>query len=128
MADSISVDAHELDDLAAQFAAAGAKIIPALIPVAHRAGANIKRVMRSDASGHRHLPGLAGTVGYDVDVSTSSITTDVGFNKVGQGRLGNIAAYGSVHNAPVMDITRGLNAEVPNFMAWCARVAAQVLS
>ena len=97
-------DTSELDALARDLSVAAAKVIPAIVPVAHRAGGKIKAVMKADASGHRHLPGLASTVNYDLDTTPTTVTVDVGFRKIGQGNLANIAAFGSVNNAPVMDI------------------------
>ena len=120
-------DTSELDALARDLSVAAAKVIPAIVPVAHRAGGNIKRIMQKDASGHRHLPGLASTVNYDLDTTPTTVTVDVGFRKIGQGNLANIAAFGSVNNAPVMDITRGLREEVPNFMRWVAKVGSEAI-
>lgn len=120
-------DTRELGSLAQDFTAAGTKVIPALVPVASKAGVNIKRTMKSDASGHDHLPGLASKVNYEVSVHPLSVEVEVGFVDEGQGELANIAAYGSVNNAPVMDITRGLNEEVPRFMKAAAMAAAKAL-
>lgn len=120
-------DVSELDALARDFMAAPAKVIPALVPVANRAGVSIKGVMRSDASGHSHLPGLSRAVEYDVEVDATSVTVTTGFRKQGQGNLANVAAFGTSNNAPVMDITRGLVAEVPKFMRWVAQVGAEAL-
>ena len=39
----------------------------------------------------------------------------------------NFAAYGTPNQAPVMDITAGLTAEVPNFMRWVAKVGSEAL-
>lgn len=120
-------DTSELDALARDLAAAPAKVIPAIVPVANRAGVSMKGVMRRDASGHSHLRGLSRTVEYDVTVDATSVTVDVGFRKQGQGNLANIAAFGTSNNAPVMDITRGLTAEVPKFMRWVAQVGSEAL-
>lgn len=120
-------DTSELDALAASFRAAPAKAMLAIVPTANRAGANIKRTMRADASGHRHLPRLQHYVEYDVDASPTEVSVEVGFRQEGQGNLANIAAFGSVNNSPVMDITRGLHAEVPKFMRWAAQAAAEAL-
>ena len=65
-------DTSELDALARELAAAPAKVIPAIVPVAHRAGGNIKRRMRKDATGHRRLGALPKYVEYDVDVMHTS--------------------------------------------------------
>ena len=120
-------DTSELDALARELAAAPAKVIPAIVPVAHRAGGNIKRRMRKDASGHRRLGTLPKYVEYDIETTRSSVTVDVGFRKEGQGNLANIAAFGTADTAPVMDITAGLRDEVPNFMRWVAKVGAEAL-
>lgn len=120
-------DTSELDALAREFMAAPARIIPALVPTANRAGNNIKRTMKKDASGHGHLPGLSTMVEYDVDVNPTSISVEVGFRKEGQGNLANVAAFGTTNNAPVMDITRGLVEEVPKFMRWVAQVGAEAM-
>ena len=120
-------DTSDLDALAADFMAAPAKVIPAIVPVAHRAGLNMKRRMGRAASGHAHLPGLGRTVEYEVEVDANSVTVETGFRKEGQGNLANIAAFGSSNNAPVMDITEPLTAEVPAFVRWVAKVGAEAL-
>lgn len=85
----------------------------------------MKRTMRKDASGHAHLPRLQNFVEYDVEVTPVSVSVDVGFRKEGQGNLANVAAFGTVNNAPVMDVTRALRDEVPNFMRWVAKVGSE---
>lgn len=120
-------DTSELDRLERELRLAHLKVIPAIVPVAHRAGSNIKGVMKADASGHSHLGGLPATVNYDLDVSPREVSVEVGFRKIGQGNLANFAAFGSVNNAPVMDITRGLTAEVPRFMQWVAKIGSEAL-
>ena len=121
------IDTSELDRLTRDLLSAPAKVIPAIMPVAHRAGGNIKRAMKKDATGHGHLKNLQNFVGYDVDQTPTSVTVDVGFRKEGQGNLANVAVYGTANNAPVMDITRGLYGELPNFMRWVAKVGSEVL-
>ena len=120
-------DVSELDRLAFELASAPAKALAALGPVAARAGGNIKATMRKDASGHRGLADLPRFVEYDVERGATSVGVEVGFRKEGQGNLANFAAFGSSNNAPIMDITRGLNDEVPNFMRWVAQVGAEAL-
>ena len=119
------IDTSQLDALARGFMAAPAKVIPSLLPVAHKAGGNIKSRMRKDASGHRGLATLPGFVEYDIDVTATSVTVDVGFRKEGAGNLANFAAYGTPEQAPVMDITVGLYAELPNFMRWVVKVGSE---
>ena len=121
------MEASEVHALAASFRAAPPRVMSAIVPVAHRAGLAIKRTMKADAGGHGHLPGLAARVGYDLTSSATEVSVAVGFDKVGQGNLANIAAFGSVNNAPVMDITRGLTDEVPKFVQYLAKVGGEAL-
>jgi hypothetical protein len=93
----------------------------------HRAANNIKRTMREDATGHRHLPGLPSTVNYDLESDAEGVDIEVGFDKLGQGNLANIAAFGSRNNAPVMDITRGLREELPRLERWLSDFTSGVL-
>lgn len=121
------LDHRQLDALARDLIAAPVQVIPAILPTANRAGYNLKRRMGRDASGHSHLPGLAATVEYDVTPAPTSVTIEVGFRDEGQGELAGIAAFGSVNNAPVMDITAGLEDEVPVFIRHAAVAAVSVL-
>jgi hypothetical protein len=120
---SIEFDASDLQALADDLTAA--ERVPGLEAVMHRAANNIKRTMREDATGHRHLPGLPSTVNYDLESDADSVDIEVGFDKKGQGNLANIAAFGSVNNAPVMDITRGLRIELPALEAWLGDLATR---
>lgn len=121
-------DTSELDALARDLMAAPAKIIPAILPVANKAGVSMKGTLRKDSSGHSHLPGLSRTAEYDVDSDATSVTVTAGFRKQGQGNLANVAAFGTSNNAPVMDITRALKDEVPKFARWVAQVGAEAIS
>jgi hypothetical protein len=118
-------DTSEVHALAARFRAAPPKAMAAIVPVANKAGVNMKRDMKRAASGHSHLPGLSRAVSYDVESSPAEVKVTVGFDKRGQGNLANIAAFGSVNNAPVMDIMVPLASEVPNFMRWAAKVVGE---
>jgi hypothetical protein len=97
--------------------------------VMHKAANNIKRVMKADAIGHRHLPGLPSRVNYDFDTAAGGryVSVIVGFDKKKQGNLANIAAFGSRNNAPVMDITRGLREELPRLERWLSDFTSGVL-
>jgi len=123
----VRLDGRELDRLAVDLTTAPLKAIAALGPVAHRAGAQIKSGIRRNASGHSRLPGLARAVSYDVSMSGTSVTVDVGFDKSGQGNLANIAVYGTSDTAPFVDIDAPLAAEVPKFMAWVVKAGTDAL-
>lgn len=78
-----------------------------------RGAHEIHRGMKREASGHRYLKQLQSHVGYD---RIGELSYEIGFNKVGQGNLANIAAFGSINNAPVMDITAPLRRELPQII------------
>lgn len=120
-------DTSELLALADSFDDASPRLMRALRPVVERAGVGMKKRMVSQASGHRRLAGLPRAVEYDVDEGLRSISVEVGFRKEGQGNLANIAAFGTSKTPPIMDITAPLAAEVPLFMRFAAKAAAEVL-
>lgn len=120
-------DTSELMALADSFGDASPRLMRALRPVVERAGVGMKKRMVSQASGHRGLGGLPATVEYDVDQGLRFISVEVGFRKEGQGNLANIAAFGTSDTPPVMDITAPLTAEVPLFMRFAAKAAAEAI-
>ncbi len=65
-----------------------------------RGAFEIKNRIKRAAAGHRHLPQLDDHVSYD---KLGLLDYEIGFDKRGQGNLANIAAFGSVNNAPVME-------------------------
>lgn len=120
-------DASEIHALAAEQRIAADWVMAAIVPVAGRAGQNIKAGIRRSASGHTRLPHLSRAVSYDVNVSPTRVEVEVGFDQSGQGNLANIAVYGTSKTAPFVDIDSPLQAEVPNFMRWVAKVGAEAL-
>jgi len=120
-------DTSELMKLADSFGDASPRLMRALRPVAERAGVGMKKRMVGISSGHRRLAGLPRTVEYDVDQGLRTISVEVGFRKEGQGNLANIAAFGTSDTAPVFDITAPLYAEVPLFMRFAAKAAAEAI-
>lgn len=65
-----------------------------------RGAFEIKNRIKRAASGHDYLPGLSSNVSY---TKFAPLDFEIGFDKVGQGNLANIAAFGSINNAPVME-------------------------
>jgi hypothetical protein len=122
------IDASELEALAADLLAAPARVIPALVPTANKAGVNMKRSLRKAASGHKGLPRLPASIEYEVDVAPTNVTVNAGWlHPTGQGHLENIAVYGTSRTAPVVNIVPPLTDEVPRFMQYVARAAAEAL-
>lgn len=120
-------DTSELMKLADSFGDASPRLIRSLRPTVERAGVGIKKRMQRAVGGHPRLVGLPRQVEYDVDQGLRSISVEVGFRKEGQGNLANIAAFGTSDTAPVFDITAPLYAEVPLFMRFAAKAAAEAI-
>lgn len=121
-------DSTQVHALAVDLALAPVKVAAALVPVAHRAGNKMKSGLRSGATGHRRLPGLARGISYELSVTPTEVSVSAGwFAPSGQGHLENIAVVpsGGARNAPVMDINAPLQAEVRPFMRWAAKAAAE---
>lgn len=122
------LDGSEVDRLARDLSAAPAKVIPALVPVAHVAGNKMKRGLRQQASGHRGMPGLVGGITYEIETTRNSVSVSAGwFSPVGQQHLENIAAFGTSKTPAVMNVLAPLQAEAPAFVRWVAKVAAEAL-
>lgn len=122
------LDSSEVHALALGMRMAPARVMLALTPVAHRAGNKMKSGLRAQAKGHRRLGGLSAGISYEVEASATEVKVEAGwFDPSGQGHLENIAAFGTSRNAPVMDILQPLNAEVPDFMRWVAKVGSEAL-
>lgn len=114
------VDASEVNRLAVDLSRAPGRMRTRAEGVMYVAANKIKKGMKHDASGHAHLPHLADHVSYD---KIGQFDYEIGFNKVGQGNLANIAAFGSVNNAPVFDHTAALRRETPHVIQKLAEAA-----
>lgn len=108
--DHIRFDTSQVRRLSLDLTKAPGRVQRSAPKVLEVAANKIKRGMKDDASGHGHLPELDRHVSYTKE---SALSYEIGFDKVGQGNLANIAAFGSVNNAPVMDHTAALRRETP---------------
>ncbi|HET6916593.1 MAG TPA: hypothetical protein VFH56_10940 [Acidimicrobiales bacterium] len=106
----VNFDTSQVDRLALDLEEAPKRLQLGAKRVMRRGAAKVRDVMKSDATGHRHLPHLQDYVGYD---QIGEYGYRIGFAKGGQGSLANIAAFGSVNNAPVMDLNHGLHVVAP---------------
>ena len=122
------MDSTEVKILARRLELAPKMVMPALLPVAHRAGNKLKSVLRSDAAGHRGMPGVAGGISYEIQTKPGEIAVEAGwFAPKGQQHLENILVFGTDRMGPRMDITRGPRSEAPIMARHLAQVAAKVL-
>lgn len=120
--DGFSIDASELDALAADLGnippAAGRNIRTAVEITAR----NVKNSWRDEAKGMVHAPAFPYSIGYDIgtgndtslaqsagavigggarDARSTTVTAEIGPDKDRrQGALGNLIEFGSVHNPP----------------------------
>lgn len=106
----VHFDTSEVDRLAVDLTRADGRLRTRVGGALFVAANKIKKGMRRDASGHRYLPELGRHVSYD---KRGQFEYEIGIDKTGQGRLGNIAAYGTSNNAPVFDHTAALRRETP---------------
>lgn len=100
-------------------------LAPTIMAKVIEVGANkIKRQMRVDFTGHRYAPLIPDAIGYDIE----GLTATIGVDKDGpQGGLGNILAYGTSNNAPVVDITASLLAEAPHAQTALSAAVSRLL-
>lgn len=96
---NIEVEHSQVDRLAVDLSKAPGRIQRRLPKVLEVGAFKTKRNLQRMASGHRYLPGLAGAVSYD---RLAELEYEIGFDKRGQGKLANVAVYGTSNNAPVM--------------------------
>lgn len=95
----IKIDASEVDRLALDLSKAPGRIQRRAPKTLRKGAFDVKQRLRRDASGHAYLPGLAATAAYD---EMTPLSYEIGFDKSGQGHLGNVAVYGTPNNAPIM--------------------------
>lgn len=106
----VHFDTSDVESLRADLSRAPLRIQRAA-PVALRNGArSVARFLRHDATGHRHLRKLPGTVSAG---RVGPLHWEIGFEKGGQGSLAHIIVYGSVNNAPVFSNADSLRKALP---------------
>ena len=85
---SFEIDVSGFDELAAKLGQVS--IIDIADPVVRKAGVEVKKSMRADASGHRHAPRLAQSISFDVKRAANTIEVQVGPRR---GSTGSLAMY-----------------------------------
>lgn len=107
---SLRWDTSEVERLAADLSRAPSRIQRRAQHEFAASADRVKFAMKRLASGHRYLDELPDAVGSS---RLGPLSWEVGFDKVGQGKLANIIVYGSVNNAPVFNHTDALRGELP---------------
>ena len=120
----VSIDASDVAKLALDLGAAGAKATLATTAVVADHAARTQAGMRKDFSGHRGAPHIPRAV----DSTVRGLDAEIGVNKAGpQGGLGNILAFGTSNNAPVVDHTAAQRREMPRTVEMFEALAAGVI-
>lgn len=107
----VHIDTSEVDRLAVDLSEAPERLHRDVRKILEVGANKIKKGMRRDFTGHSHAPYIPAAIGYD---QIGEFAYEIGVDKHGpQGGLGNILAFGTSNNAPVVDHTAALTKETP---------------
>lgn len=120
--------AEGLTELIDDLASARDRVAEEARKVVVKGSLNVKKDTQAKWAGARYAPSLARAVSYDVTVSGTLITSEVGPDKnKRQGALGNIYEYGTPHTAPQPALNPALDAEDPRFAQAAADLGESLL-
>ena len=106
---SFEIDVSGFDEFAAKMSRLS--VVDIAEPVVRKAGVEVKKSMRADASGRRHAPRLAQSISFDVKRAANTIEVQVGPKRDeptpgyrGKGKGGSLAWYwlGNAKTAPIL--------------------------
>jgi hypothetical protein len=124
----VSIDAHEVRELAADFTRIPGELSRHAIPVLSKGALNIKNQMR-DSFRESHNPGfrfVAQTVSYDLHTEGNELSAEIGPTKP-EGALANVAIFGTPRGGgTVADPREALEAEAPRFEKALADLAEEL--
>lgn len=112
---SDAFNTSDVSKLALDLTTSPVKLQIAALKVLEGSAERIEQGMREDATGHRALADLPNHV--SSERMSLGLEYEIGFDKVGQGNLANVAAFGTSKNAPVMDHAASLRREEPVVLA-----------
>jgi hypothetical protein len=113
----VSIDAHEVRELAADFTRVPGELSRHAIPVLSKGALNIKNQMREsfEASGNAGFRFVGRTVSYDLHTEGNELSAEIGPDKP-SGALANVAIFGTARGGgTVPDPREALEAEAPVF-------------
>jgi hypothetical protein len=118
----IIVNSTDLARLAVDMGKIPVRTVTAAASVIRSTAAEVEAGMRKDFSGHRH----ARQIPRAVNSTVRGLSAEVGVDKRGpQGPLGNILAFGTSKNAPVVNHRAALDRAMPGFVAALGAAADQ---
>ena len=124
----ISIDAHEVRELAADFTRVPGELARHAIPVLSKGALNIKNQMREsfEASGNPGFRHVGRTVSYDLTTEGNELSAEIGPTKP-EGALANVAIFGTPRGGgTVADPREALEAEAPRFEKALADLAEEL--
>jgi len=124
----ISIDAHEVRELAADFTRIPGELSRHAIPVLSKSALNIKNQMREsfEASGNAGFRYVGRTVSYDLTTEGNELSAEIGPTKP-EGALANVAIFGTPRGGgTVADPREALEAEAPRFEKALAGLAEEL--
>ena len=124
----ISIDAHEVRELAADFTRVPGELSRHAIPVLSKGALNIKNQMREsfEASGNAGFRFVGRTVSYDLHTEGNELSAEIGPTKP-EGALANVAIFGTPRGGgTVADPREALEAEAPRFEKALADLAEEL--
>ena len=124
----ISIDAHEVRELAADFTRVPGELSRHAIPVLSKGALNIKNQMREsfEASGNAGFRFVGRTVSYDLTTEGNELSAEIGPTKP-EGALANVAIFGTPRGGgTVADPREALEAEAPRFEKALADLAEEL--
>ena len=124
----ISIDAHEVRELAADFTRVPGELSRHAIPVLSKGALNIKNQMREsfEASGNAGFRYVGRTVSYDLTTEGNELSAEIGPTKP-EGALANVAIFGTPRGGgTVADPREALDAEAPRFEKALAGLAEEL--
>ena len=124
----ISLDAHEVRELAADFTRIPGELSRHAIPVLSKGALNIKNQMREsfEASGNAGFRFVGRTVSYDLHTEGSELSAEIGPTKP-EGALANVAIFGTPRGGgTVADPREALEAEALRFEKALADLAEEL--
>jgi hypothetical protein len=125
----VSSDAFsDLSKLAADLVGAGADVVPNAVKAVAVTSNKTKQAWRRKLAGSSTLPGLPGALSYTVTQGRDAVEGEVGFEKRGQGALGNVSEYGTPTVPPRGFGLASLNENEADFIVGLEKAVDDTLS
>lgn len=119
----MSMDFSEVQALSASLGRASKGLVTEARTVIAKGSLNIKKDARARVSNHPSWKRLESTINYE----QVGLSSEIGYDDVGQGELAGIAEFGSARHAPHPALMPAAKAEAPRFEKAMAEAAAKLV-